>query len=82
MAMTGSATVAPPAAARQSRNVVPSGTVMVLGSRTAPAIVRVLVVTTRPSAAAATLTKVSTLQHTTPTFSGIPPGGIRRPVTS
>ena len=34
----------------------------------------------RPAAAPAILTKVSTLQTTAPTLSGMPPGGIRRPV--
>jgi len=76
------ATRGPPAARSTSATEVPTGTQIVLGSRTAPVTVSHRCVTARPSRARRMLMSVPTFCTTTPMSSGMPPSGTIRPVTS
>src|SRR5215472_5206963 len=80
MKMPKSCTVAPPARAINSRNDVPTGAQNDFAWFTAPHTDRNFSVTGVSRSAIATLYSVSTLLTTQPTASGIPAGGISRPV--
>ena len=75
-----SGVVVPPANSISSPNGVPTGTQNDLGCRTAPLMETNFRVTGIPCFAKCTLYSVSTLFTTQPTWSGMPAGGISRPV--